>query len=168
MMLPSAIPAVLRRTRASGHLLAAPVLAASCIAMWAVVGIAVYALYRPHGSVAAGVVVIVVGVYELTPIKRHCRLQCRESPRSGLVFGLDCVGSSIGVMAMLVVVGGHERHLDGGHRRRHGRPEGPARQDHHRCSARAGDRRFRHRDPRGPLVNPRTSANPPSHSNDVR
>ena len=64
-----------------------------------------YALYRPHGTVAAGVVVIAAGVYELTPIKRHFRRQCHEKARSGLVFGLDCVGSSAGLMAMLVVLG---------------------------------------------------------------
>jgi predicted metal-binding membrane protein len=105
MMLPSAIPAVLRRTDAGGGVLAAPIFAASYIAIWALVGIAVYGLYRPHGTVAAGVVVIAAGVYELTPVKRHFRRQCRENARSGLVFGLDCVGSSIGLMAMLVVVG---------------------------------------------------------------
>jgi predicted metal-binding membrane protein len=69
------------------------------------VGLAVYGLYRPHGTVAAGVVVIVAGVYELTPVKRHFRLQCRDNARSGLVFGLDCVGSSLGLMAMLFVLG---------------------------------------------------------------
>jgi predicted metal-binding membrane protein len=105
MMLPGAIPAVLRRTNASGRVLAAPVFAASYIAIWAVMGMAVYALYRPHGTVAAGVIVIAAGVYELTPIKRHFRLQCHESAHSGLAFGLDCVGSSIGLMAMLVVLG---------------------------------------------------------------
>jgi predicted metal-binding membrane protein len=105
MMLPGAIPAVLRRSNADGRVLAAPLFAASYIAIWGLVGIAVYALYRPHGTVAAGVVVIAAGVYELTPIKRHFRLQCRERARSGLVFGLDCVGSSIGLTAILVVVG---------------------------------------------------------------
>ena len=105
MMLPGAVPALLRRTHANGRLLAAPVFAVSYIAVWAVVGVAVYALYRPHGTVAAGVVVTAAGVYELTPIKRHFRLQCHEKARSGLVFGLDCVGSSAGLMAMLVVLG---------------------------------------------------------------
>ena len=98
-------PGAIARTHASGRLLAAPVFAASYIAIWAVVGLAVYALYRPHGTVAAGVVVIAAGVYELTPMKRHFRLQCHEKVRSGLVFGLDCVGSSAGLMAMLVVLG---------------------------------------------------------------
>jgi predicted metal-binding membrane protein len=49
--------------------------------------------------------VIAAGVYELTPVKRHFRLQCHKKARSGLVFGLDCVGSSIGLMAVLVVLG---------------------------------------------------------------
>ena len=105
MMLPGAIPAVLRRTHASGSALAAPVFAASYIAIWAVVGIAVYGLYRPHGTVAAGVVVIAAGVYELTPAKRNFRLKCHENTCSGLIYGFDCVGSSIGLMAMLVVLG---------------------------------------------------------------
>ncbi len=105
MMLPGAVPAVLRRTHASGRVLAAPAFAASYISIWAMVGIAVYVLYRPHGAVAAGVVVVSAGVYELTPLKRHFRVRCHENSRSGLLFGLDCVGSSIGLMAMLVVLG---------------------------------------------------------------
>jgi predicted metal-binding membrane protein len=105
MMLPGAIPAVVRRANASGRLLTAPVFAASYLAIWAVVGIAVYGLYRPHGTVAAGTVVMAAGVYELTPIKRHFRRQCHEHAGSGLVFGLECVGSSIGLMAVLVVLG---------------------------------------------------------------
>jgi predicted metal-binding membrane protein len=66
---------------------------------------AVYALYRPHGPVAAAVVVLAAGAYELTPLKRHFRRRCRDSVRSGFQFGLCCVGSSIGLMAMLVALG---------------------------------------------------------------
>ena len=65
----------------------------------------VYALYRPHGSVAAGVVVIAAGAYEFTPLKRYFRRRCRDRVRSGLAFGLCCAGSSIGLMAMLVALG---------------------------------------------------------------
>jgi predicted metal-binding membrane protein len=68
-------------------------------------GVAVYALYRPHGSLAAGVVVIAAGLYEFTPVKRHFRRRCREGLGSGFGFGLCCVGSSIGLMLMLVVLG---------------------------------------------------------------
>jgi predicted metal-binding membrane protein len=105
MMLPGAVPAVLRSARASGRARAVPLFIASYLAAWTLVGIAVYALYRPHGTIAAGVVVIAAGVYELTPVKRHFRRRCRESVRSGFGFGLSCVGSSIGLMLMLVAVG---------------------------------------------------------------
>jgi predicted metal-binding membrane protein len=103
MMLPGAAPAVLRRAHASGRVLrAVPLFVGSYLAVWTVVGVAVYALYRPHGSAAAGAVAIAAGVYEFTPLKRHFRRRCRESVRSGIEFGLYCVGSSIGLMLVLV------------------------------------------------------------------
>jgi len=105
MMLPGAAPAVLRRAHASGGMRAVPLFIGSYLAVWTLVGAAVYALYRPHGSVAAGVVVIAAGVYEFTPLKRHFRRRCRDSVRSGFQFGLCCAGSSIGLMAMLVALG---------------------------------------------------------------
>lgn len=105
MMLPGAAPAALRRTRASGRLRTVPLFLGSYLAVWTLVGVAVYVLYRPHASVAAGVVVIAAGVYELTPLKRYFRRRCHESVRSGFEFGLHCVGSSIGLMLMLVVLG---------------------------------------------------------------
>lgn len=103
MMLPGAGPAVLRRARA-GSARAVPLFAGSYLAVWALTGVAVYALYRPHGTLAAGVVVIAAGVYELTPLKRRFRRRCRETAGSGFGFGLCCVGSSAGLMAMLVVL----------------------------------------------------------------
>jgi predicted metal-binding membrane protein len=105
MMLPGAAPAVVRRAQAGGRVRAVPLFAGSYLAVWALVGVAVYALYRPHGSFAAGVVVIAAGVYEFTPLKRHFRRRCRESARSGFEFGLCCAGSSIGLMLMLVALG---------------------------------------------------------------
>ena len=105
MMLPGAAPAVLRRAQVGDGVRAVPLFIGSYLAVWALVGAAVYALYRPHGSVAAGVVVIAAGVYEFTPLKRHFRRRCRDSVRSGFRFGLCCAGSSIGLMAMLVAVG---------------------------------------------------------------
>lgn len=105
MMLPGAAPAVLRRAHASGGVRSAPVFAASYLVVWTLVGVAVYALYRPHGSIVAGAVVIAAGVYELTPLKQHFRRRCRESVYSGFKFGLYCVGSSIGLMLMLVALG---------------------------------------------------------------
>src|SRR6266536_2190936 len=43
--------------------------------------------------------------YELTLLKRRFRQRCLQSIRSGLGFGLCCVGSSIGLMLMLVALG---------------------------------------------------------------
>jgi predicted metal-binding membrane protein len=105
MMLPGAAPAVVRRAHARGGVRAVPLFVGSYLAVWALVGVAVYALYRPHGSLAAGVVVIAAGVYELTPLKQHFRRRCRDSVRSGWEFGLCCAGSSIGLMLMLVALG---------------------------------------------------------------
>jgi predicted metal-binding membrane protein len=105
MMLPGAAPAVVRRAHAGGGVRAVPLFVGSYLAVWALVGVAVYALYRPHGSFAAGVVVIAAGVYELTPLKQHFRRRCRDGVRSGWEFGLCCVGSSIALMLMLVALG---------------------------------------------------------------
>jgi predicted metal-binding membrane protein len=104
MMLPGAVPAALRRAQARG-VRAVPFFVGSYLAVWALVGIAVYALYRPHGSVAAGIVVIAAGLYELTPVKREFRRRCRDGARSGGRFGLCCAGSSAGLMLMLLARG---------------------------------------------------------------
>jgi predicted metal-binding membrane protein len=105
MMLPGAAPAVLRRVRAGGRIRAVPLFIGSYLAVWVLVGVAVSALYRPHGTLLAGAVAIAAGVYELTPLKRHFRRRCHQDVHSGLRFGLYCVGSSIGLMLMLVALG---------------------------------------------------------------
>ena len=104
MMLPGAAPAVLRRANASGRVRAVLLFVGSYLAVWTLVGVAVYALYRPHGPSAAGAVAIAAGVYEFTPLKQHFRRRCRESVPSGFEFGLYCVASSIGLMLMLVAL----------------------------------------------------------------
>jgi predicted metal-binding membrane protein len=101
MMLPGAVPAVAR----AGRGLAGPLFAASYVGVWALFGLAVYALYRPHGVAAAGALTIGAGLYELTPLKRECRRRCRRDVRSGFQFGVYCVGSSVGLMVMLVALG---------------------------------------------------------------
>jgi predicted metal-binding membrane protein len=103
MMLPGAAPAVLRRAHAGG-VRAVPMFVGSYLAVWTLVGVAVFALYRPHGSFVAGLVVIAAGLYELTPLKGHFRRLCRESAGSGFEYGLCCVGSSIGLMLMFVAL----------------------------------------------------------------
>jgi hypothetical protein len=82
MMLPGAVPAALRSAAASGRVAASPLLAGSYLAVWALFGLAVYGLYRPHGASVAGGVTIAACVYELTPLKRACRRRCRDSVRS--------------------------------------------------------------------------------------
>src|SRR5438445_265599 len=105
MMLPGAVPAVLRHAHASRGVRAVPLFVGSYLAVWTLVGVAVYALYRPHETFTAGAVAIAAGVYEFTPLKQHFRRRCRESVGSGFEFGLYCVGSSIGLMLMLVALG---------------------------------------------------------------
>jgi predicted metal-binding membrane protein len=103
MMLPGAAPAVLRRADAGGaH--AVPLFVLPYLATWTLVGVALYGLYRPHTSLVAGIVVIAAGVYELTPLKRYFRRRCRESVGPGFEYGLCCVGSSVGLMLMLVAL----------------------------------------------------------------
>ena len=83
MMLPGAVPAIARRVRDHPGVLAAPAFAGAYLAVWTAAGLA---------------------IYELTPLKRRCRERCRED-RSGLAFGLHCVGASVGLMAMFIALG---------------------------------------------------------------
>src|SRR2546430_3865173 len=105
MMLPGLVPAVLSRGRSTRPVRTVVPFVASYLVVWTLVGALLYALYRPHGTTTAGLVVIAAGLYELTRIKQHCRRCCRGGTRSGLEFGLYCVGSSIGLMVMLAALG---------------------------------------------------------------
>jgi predicted metal-binding membrane protein len=121
MMLPSAAPAAQRVAR-----LAAPAVlfAVGYLAVWAVFGLAAYGLFRlvtsfgtdwaawdDGGPYLAGGAIVAAGLYELTPLKQLCLRRCRlphtEGPalRSGLVYGLDCVGCSAGLMVVLFALG---------------------------------------------------------------
>src|SRR5256885_6107128 len=104
MMLPGLAPAVWSRARTTGAARAVVPFVASYLVVWTLVGALIYALYRPHGTWAAGLIVIAAGLYELTRLKQHCRRCCRARSRSGFEFGLYCVGSSIGLMGMLVAL----------------------------------------------------------------
>jgi predicted metal-binding membrane protein len=105
MMLPGLAPAVVRRARDWSGARTVPVFAVSYLAVWALVGVVVYEVDRPHGTLVAGAVTVAAGLYEFTPVKRHFRRRCRDMSGSGFGFGLCCLGSSIGLMAMLVVLG---------------------------------------------------------------
>src|SRR5271170_3341363 len=58
MMLPGAAPAFARHVRLSGRASAALPFAGYYLAIWALAGVVAYALDRPHGSLAAGAVVL--------------------------------------------------------------------------------------------------------------
>jgi predicted metal-binding membrane protein len=105
MMLPGALPALRHRARSGRPALAVPLFSVSYLAVWTLVGLVVYALYHPHGTAVAGTLTVAAGLYELTPLKRACRRRCRENVRSGSQFGFYCVGSSIGLMLVLLAVG---------------------------------------------------------------
>jgi predicted metal-binding membrane protein len=111
MMLPAAAPAVTRRVRAQAQagagagIRGVAVFLATYLAVWTLVGVVAYLLYRPHGSLAAGLAVMAAGLYELTPVKRRQRRYCRERADSGVAFGLHCLGSSVGLMLALVALG---------------------------------------------------------------
>lgn len=105
MMLPAAVPAVLRRVQTDSRARTVPLFLGSYLLVWTLVGAVVYAGYRPLGSLITGIIVIAAGIYELSRLKQDCRRRCQDRLHSGFDFGLYCVGSSIGLMLMLVVLG---------------------------------------------------------------
>jgi predicted metal-binding membrane protein len=122
MMLPSAAPLVLLYGRhasatSSGLLMVGYLLA------WAAVGLAAYALdmrLPDPGNGVVAAVLIVAGLYQLTPLKTACLKRCR-SPldflvahwrggrtgafRLGVEHGAYCVGCCWALMLVLVVAG---------------------------------------------------------------
>jgi predicted metal-binding membrane protein len=133
MMVPATLPLILlyrtiARTRLSparariGSLL----LLAGYVAVWAIVGLPVYAynsLSSAAGSLAAvlpALLLIVGGAYQFTPLKRICHARC-SSPlfflmqnwrpgatgtlRLGVLHSVDCLGCCVGLMVGLVALG---------------------------------------------------------------
>jgi predicted metal-binding membrane protein len=105
MMLPAAVPALVRLVRAGGGAGGALRFSASYAVVWALAGLVVFELWAPHGVVVAGLFTLGGAAYELTPLKRACRGRCQELVGSGFVFGLYCLGSSLGLMVMLAALG---------------------------------------------------------------
>jgi predicted metal-binding membrane protein len=123
MMLPSAAPAARHVARLARGV---PTLffTVGYLAVWTGYGLLAYGVFRlvtsfdfgwlawdRGGPYAAGGVIVAAGLYELTPLKRLNLRRCR-SPRhpgsalgSGLAHGLDCVGCSGALMAVLFVLG---------------------------------------------------------------
>jgi predicted metal-binding membrane protein len=123
MMLPSAAPAAVRVARFARRM-PTVLFAGGYLLVWTAFGLAAYALYRlvtafdtgwaawdEGGAYLAGALVLAAGLYELTPLKRHCLGRCRnpssdgDALRSGVRYGLDCVGCSGGLMVVLFALG---------------------------------------------------------------
>src|SRR4051794_21888019 len=62
MMLPGAVPALLRSAR-RGDPWSAPLFALSYLGVWTGVGLAVYAIYQPHSHAVAGALVAGAALY---------------------------------------------------------------------------------------------------------
>jgi predicted metal-binding membrane protein len=107
MMLPGTAPLAKRMIGADGRVGDVFRCFAGYLGIWAVLGVAVYAVYRPHGTAAAGVLTVAAGAYELTPMKRRFRekYQDQPMPASGLELAFCCAGSSLGLMLMLLALG---------------------------------------------------------------
>lgn len=133
MMVPATLPLILLyRTTARSRLgpaqawIGTAVLLMSYVAVWAIVGLPVYAynsLSSAAGSLAAvlpALLLIVGGAYQFTPLKRICHARC-SSPlfflmgnwrpgatgafRLGSLHGVDCLGCCAGLMVGLVALG---------------------------------------------------------------
>lgn len=105
MMLPGAIPATVHYARRHRQHGAAVMFIAAYVAVWTLFGVVAYELYRPHSTTVAIIITVAAGLYELTPIKRRARQRCQQGAKSGLHYGIDCLGSSIGLMLLLLAWG---------------------------------------------------------------
>ena len=125
MMLPSAVPAAVAVTRAPRALPAA-LFGVGYLAVWTASGVVAFALFRVvtsfdldrfawdrDGPYAAGAVIVLAGIYELTPMKEQLLRRCsrphdpgeRGALRAGVANGLYCVGCCLGLMAVLFALG---------------------------------------------------------------
>ena len=111
MMLPGAVPAALRARRKLPFL-------AGYFAIWAAFGLAAalleFALESRHllsenmglrSGVAAGLALVAIGLYQLTPWKYACLRLCRSTEVRPVRYGLACLGASWALMGILFVVG---------------------------------------------------------------
>lgn len=130
MMFPTATPLVFEFARNAegrrGWRAATALLGATYLAVWLAFGVACYALYDllrmpwPHQGLVGGGVLVLAGLYALTPLKRASEAWCRERcalhgplpfslMRSAIVagsrYGLSCLGCSAGLMVAMVLIG---------------------------------------------------------------
>ena len=111
MMLPTTAPAALRAPRKipffAGYLSVWAVfaLAAAFVHFWLASRELLTAHMALESPVAAGVVLIAIGAYQLTPWKRACLERTRAPRVQTLAYSLACLGSSGALMGILFVVG---------------------------------------------------------------
>jgi len=137
MMVPSVVPAVRTfdtRGRTTGRASGATALfIAGYLLVWSAIGAVAYLVVRglndglPAGSMAAlrvgAVLLVVAGVYQLTPLQQACLRRCqspraslapsmgmraqwrRGAVRAGLRQGVSCFGASWSLMLVLLLVG---------------------------------------------------------------
>jgi predicted metal-binding membrane protein len=138
MMLPAVTPMIvrvdrlMRRRGAAGTVVYA--LAAGYLTVWGVAGVAAYGLFLAFQAVvsaddpvaaarAGATVLLLAGVYQLTPLKRACLRQCRSplavlvhhgekimagpagALRAGAHHGAFCLGCCWALMAVLLAAG---------------------------------------------------------------
>jgi predicted metal-binding membrane protein len=123
MMLPSAAPTA-RHVARLAYRVPTLLFTGGYLAVWTGYGLLAYGVFRlvtsfdigwlawnRGGPYAAGVVIVAAGLYELTPLKRLSLRRCRSARHpvsalgSGLAHGVDCVGCSGALMAVLFVLG---------------------------------------------------------------
>ena len=123
MMLPSAAPAA-RHVALLARRVPTLLFTGGYLAVWTGYGLLAYGVFRlvtsfdigwlawnRGGPYAAGVMIVAAGLYELTPLKRLSLRRCRSARHpvsalgSGLAHGVDCVGCSGALMAVLFVLG---------------------------------------------------------------
>lgn len=123
MMLPSALPAA-RHAAPLARVVQTLFFIVGYLAVWTGYGLLAFGVFRGVTSVdldwlawnrggpyAVGGVIAAAGLYELMPLKRVSLRRCRSAPaggnafRSGLAHGLDCVGCSGALMAVLFALG---------------------------------------------------------------
>ena len=125
MMLPSAAPAIARGARGLSRFGFAAAYLLVWIAFSGAAALVQWWLERAalltdgmalRSSVAAGLTIVAVGLYQLTPAKRRSLLQCRVRPDNvpasfrqsviaGFRYGGACLASSAALMALLFVAG---------------------------------------------------------------
>jgi predicted metal-binding membrane protein len=116
MMLPSAAPLVLLY-RLGATTRATALLIAGYLVVWGAAGIPAYLAHELMPMALSPVVLAVAGIYQFTPFKSSCLVQCRTPAdflmqrwgrgafRLGLEHGLWCLGCCWALMAVLVLVG---------------------------------------------------------------